>query len=305
MHPRTEDKAAQGFTEARTRELLFKACCETGLNPDGAKLLRHQTNAVYLLESDRTVVKIARPDYDIEHVKRTVDLTRWLLGQGFPTVPLCDIAQPVIADGSAVTFWRYLPQTYPISAADIAEPLRRLHKLPAPPLTAVPELPRLDAVSAIRYSIDREHILSEDDHGFLLERCESLKAVLNELRYERHPCLLHGDPQHGNALRDGLGTVLCDWESAVIGPSEWDLVTIEIHCRRFSHPPETYSAFCRIYGRDIREWDGFPWLRDLRELRMIATNARKSASNSRGAAEVRQRVAQLQLTGPAGRWSIL
>src|SRR5216683_1679473 len=140
MRPRTEDKAAQGFTQAHTRELLSVVCRKTGLNPEGAKLLRHQTNAVYRLEAERTVVKIARPDYDVEHVKRTVDLTRWLLDRKFPTVPLCDIAQPVIVDGSAVTFWRYLRQTLPISAADIAQPLRKLHELPPPPLEIVPEL---------------------------------------------------------------------------------------------------------------------------------------------------------------------
>src|SRR6266536_470784 len=280
MHQRTEDKAVQRFTPAHTLRLLSAACAETGLHPDGARLLRHQTNAVYLLERDQTVVKIARPDYNVEHVRRTVALTHWLVNQGFPTVPLRDIAQPVIVGGSAVTFWCYLPQSQPLSAADIAQALRTLHELPQPPSTNVPKLPDLNAIEAVQYSIDREQILSVDDHRFLLDRCNGLETELRTIRYGQPRRLLHGDPQHGNALWDGHRTVLCDWESAVVGPAEWDLVTIEIHCRRFGHPPETYREFCRIYGRDIREWEGFPVLRDLRELRMIATNARKSAPTS-------------------------
>jgi hypothetical protein len=86
--------------------------------------------------------------------------------------------------------------------------------------------------------------------------------------------------------------------------SEWDLVTVEIHCRRFEHPEATYREFCRIYGRDVREWSGYETMRDIRELRMIATNARKSASRSRPADEVHRRIGLLQHSED-GPWSIL
>lgn len=38
---------------------------------------------------------------------------------------------------------------------------------------------------------------------------------------------------------------------------------------------------------------------------MIATNARRSAPDSRGATEVRKRIVQLQTGDPADRWAIL
>ena len=304
MH--TENRAAyQTFTHERTREILKAACQRSGIECSDAELLRHQSNAVYLLRHAQIVVKIARPESAIEDIRRTVDLTRWLMELQFPTVPICDINQPLIVDGSAVTFWQYLPQKKPISAADIAAPLRMLHHLPMPPRTVVQELPQLDAISAIRYSLDRQGLLSDDERIFLLRRCAYLEAALTNVSYERADCLIHGDPQHRNTLWSGRQAVLCDWESACIGPVEWDLVTIEVHCRRFGHPPETYREFCRIYGRDIRAWEGFTAMRDVRELRMITTNARKSAPGSPSAAEVRRRIAELQEGAEDLAWSIL
>src|SRR5271165_226197 len=150
MHQFLRDDAIS-FTEERTREMLTIACRSVGIEPAEPKLLRHQTNAVYLIETAAVVVKIARPEYAIDDIRRTVDLTRWLVAQQFPTVPLCDVDQPAVIGGSAVTFWRYLPQQKPISAPDIAGPLRELHYLPKPPSAVVPTLPPLDAISAIRY----------------------------------------------------------------------------------------------------------------------------------------------------------
>lgn len=304
MQPHVKGKAAS-FTEERSRELLELACRSVGINPDNPKLLRHQTNGVYLIEREGVVAKVARPEDDIARIQRTVALTRWLAHNDFPTVPLYEVHQPAIIDGSAVTFWRYLPQRQAISAEDIAQPLRELHQLPQPPRSAVPALPALDAISAIRYSLSRERILSPVEQDFLASRCATLETAMAELRYEQPRCILHGDPQHGNALWNQGRAVLSDWESVVIGPAEWDLVTVEIHCRRFQYPPETYRGFCRIYGRDVREWDGYAVIRDVRELRMIATNARKSAPGSIGAGEVSRRVDQLKAGRQDSAWSIL
>jgi len=65
-----------------------------------------------------------------------------------------------------------------------------------------------------------------------------------------------------------------------------------------------FPQFCRRYGLDIREWPGYAWLRDLRELRMITTNARKSAPGSTTAAEVLRRIEALRADVPT-TWHIL
>jgi hypothetical protein len=293
---------ADSFTPEVTRGLLDELCRTVELDSTAATLLRHQTNAVYKLDRDAVIVKIARPDYSLEHIRTTVALTRWLMARDFPTVPLLDIVQPVMVQGMATTLWQYLPQYRPMLASDIAVPLRMLHELPLPPV----RLPEIEAVAAIRYSLDREHILTSDDHRFLMRRCDELSTSLADLRYDTPRCLIHGDPQHANALWGGDGPLLADWDSAAIGHKEWDLVTIEVHCRRFGHPMDQYLMFCDLYGGDIRDWPGYPVLRDVRELRMITTNARKSPPDSRGADEVRRRVAQLRAgTPPEARWYIL
>lgn len=120
------------------------------------------------------------------------------------------------------------------------------------------------------------------------------------------PRLIHRELQHRNTLWDNnvQGAVLSNWESAVFGPVQWDLVTIEVHCRRFGFGPDEYQQFCQLYGRDVREWPGYEAFRDLRELRMITTNARKSARGTPQAAEVHRRTAQLG-EDPNSRWFIL
>lgn len=289
------------FTPTYTRALLGQVCDRVGLNADDAQLLRHQTNAVYRLSSAPVVVKIARPDYSIADIQLTVDLTHWLVQMGFPTLRLVDIEQPIIINDSAVTIWPYLPQDQSVRTEELAKPLWDLHALPSPPL----KLPAIDAVAAIRYSLRAEEILSQTDHDFLVRECDHLEAALKDIQFTTVPRLIHGDPQHGNALRSEDGIVLCDWDSIAFGYPEWDLVTIEIHSRRFDHPEDGYNRFCQIYGRDIREWEGYQVLRDLRELRMITTNARKSPPGSRGALEVQDRVAQLRSGEREVIWSIL
>ena len=256
---------------------------------------------MYQLASVPIVVKIARPT--IGHVRQVVQLVRWLEQCDVPTVSLWNsIDQPLQVAGCAVTFWRYLPPTSPISAGDSAEPLSALHGIGAPPIT----VPMYAPLNAIRRSIDASRLLTIEDQKLLKDRCEALSSEADEVQYELPPGVIHGDPQHGNALWDVDfdRPVLCDWESATIGPPEWDLITVEVHCRRFNHPPQEYRDFHRRYGVDIRDWTSYTWLRDVRELRMISTNARKSLPGTAQAAEVLRRVAALRAQTSV-RWHIL
>jgi hypothetical protein len=90
-----------------------------------------------------------------------------------------------------------------------------------------------------------------------------------------------------------------------LAPLEWDLVTIEIHCRRFARPAREYLDFAAAYGAEVRHAEGYAAIRDLRELRMITTNARKAHRGSPAAREVERRIEQVRAGDLSGSWQIL
>jgi Phosphotransferase enzyme family len=292
-----------GFEESEMYDVLRRACAGAGLDGTGAELLRGHTNAVVRLRHAPIVVKIARRGTRPESVERTVDFVRWLMERDFPTVPLHPVPhQPALVDGHAVTFWTYLPQTSaPIAAVDLAEPLRLLHSLPAPPVP----LRRLDNLGAIRSSLAAIATLPPDELDFLTQQADRLQDALKTVDYLLPETVVQGDPQHRNALRDGSRTVLCDWDTVAVGNPEWDLATVEIHCRRFRYGAEHYRAFADAYGFDVTTWPGYSVLRDIRELRMITTNARKALHTPGTLSEVRQRIAGLREGAHGLPWNIL
>ncbi|MCO6006252.1 aminoglycoside phosphotransferase family protein [Actinoallomurus purpureus] len=252
---------------------------------------------------DPVVVKIARRGTRPSEVARTVQFVRWLMEQDFPTVPLYPVSdQPVVVDGHAVTFWTFLPQPdHPVSAAQIAAPLHALHSLPTPPFP----IRRVDNVAVIRRSLAATQSLPSHALRYLANRLDRLEAALATVRFNLPEGILQGDPQHRNALHLGDRAVLCDWDTFVWGHPEWDLVTIEIHCRRFGYGRQHYQAFSDAYGYDVTAWDGYPVLRDLREIRMIATNARKVIHAPQTAPEVTRRIEGLASENTALEWQIL
>ncbi|MEV0259489.1 phosphotransferase [Streptomyces sp. NPDC050732] len=295
--------APGGFDESELRHIVKHTCKAAELDGTNARLLRGHTNAVILLPDAAAVVKIARRGTLVTTVQRTTHFVRWLMDRGFPTVPLRPgPEQPLVVDGHAVTIWTYLPQPdRPVSAAQIAKPLFHLHNLPTPPV----ELPEHDNVRAIRKSIAAITSLPAATLRFLTDRVDRLEAELAEVEFFLPTGPLQGDPQHRNALHHGDEAVLCDWDTVAYGHPEWDLVTIEVHCRRFGYTPEHYKDFATAYGYDVTALAGYPILRDLRELRMITTNARKVHHAPESVYEVLRRVDGLGNEDPGMRWHIL
>ncbi|GAA4609266.1 hypothetical protein BJY16_007246 [Actinoplanes octamycinicus] len=290
------------FVEERTRPILDEVCLILDRSPAEAVLLRHHTNAVYAVGD--VVVKISPLSVPLERVRRVVDLVAWLQARDFLTVALHPgISQPIEVDGHAVTLWRRLDASVaqPITTGELGQLLRQLHALPLPP-AGVPTV--LDPINGIRRSVDASAILAPADQELLAHRLGELAPVW-AAAMPWDSGLIQSDPQVRNALRrdDGI-PVLADWDSASDGPRMWDVATVAVHCRRFgSHD---FDDFVTAYGRDPRGWDRFEDLCRLRELQMIATNARKSAPGSPAAAEVARRIAGLRADPHAVMtWNIL
>jgi Ser/Thr protein kinase RdoA (MazF antagonist) len=279
------------FVEQRTRPVLAKVCQQIGRSPEHAVLLRHHTNAVYAV--DDLVIKIAPPAISLDALRRVVELVRWLTEADFPTVHLtADLELPLTVDGYGVTVWERLDGAIarPVTTGELGELLRTLHALQIPPVP----LPQLDPIPGIRHSITVSTILTDTDRNLLAERSEGLASKLQGVRSPLGWGLIQSDPQVRNALRRRDGSaVLADWDGARIGDRIWDVATVAVHCRRFSTERD-FRAFVDAYGWDPRNWAEFEDLCRLRELQMIATNARKSLPGTPAAAEVLHRIAGLR-----------
>lgn len=293
------------FVEARTRPVLAEVCHRLGYSDSEAILLRHHTNAVYAVRD--VVIKIAPGDLSLERVRAVVAVVRWLSNRRFPTAELHPrLSQPFWVDGHAVTVWQRLDPAHrhPVTVSELGTLLRGLHALPVPPLP----LPVLRPIHNIERSVARSKILNGEEQDLLMGRLEVLAVGWEAMRFPHGMSLIQSDPQIRNALRRFDGTpVLADWDGAAIGPREWDIATIAVHCRRFDPPgPAALADFTAAYGWDATSWPGFEELCQLRELQMIATNARKSRPGTAAADEVHRRIRGLPDDG-AGllRWRIL
>lgn len=108
------------------------------------------------------------------------------------------------------------------------------------------------------YSSSRRSSLPPAAAQFIQDETNRLERELQEVRFTLGRGLIQGDPQHRNALHTANGgAVLCDWDTIAQGQPEWDLVTVEVHCRRFGYGRSHYQAFADTYGWDVTAWPGY------------------------------------------------
>ena len=297
---RQPQPARAADSHAAAASALRSSTERCGLDPRGAQLLRSFASAAYHLPAADAVARIApiaSPD-KAARLATSVNVTRWLADTGFPTVEPLLVDQPVIADGYAVTFWRYLPQESPAPGpADLARLLRKLHQMAPPPVP----LPGYRPLVSVRRAIESSHVIDEDERAWLSNRCDELLAAYDRLSFPLPAGVIHGDAWRGNLLRDGSRVVLADWDEVSTGPREIDLVPT-LQGTRFGLSEPERDAFIAAYGHDIRGWDGYSVLREIRELSTTTALLRDG-----NAIEVAQRELQVRLcsirTGNDQHWT--
>jgi aminoglycoside phosphotransferase (APT) family kinase protein len=116
--------------------------------------------------------------------------------------------------------------------------------------------------------------------------------------------VIHGDANVGNVLLDSEGDpVLIDLDSFSIGPREWDLIQTALFADRFGwHTEEEYRAFVEVYGYDIKRWDGYETLADMREVAMTVWLSKKAAGHVGAAAEAHKRITAMRTGGSRRDW---
>jgi aminoglycoside phosphotransferase (APT) family kinase protein len=296
------ETAGHELDEARAHALLKQACGIAGLDADGARLMRLGSNAVYHLATP-VVVRISRHDADMEEVRRSVAVARWLESVGYPAVRVIDVDQPVSIDGHAVTFWRSVSDDGDqyATVGEVAEVLARLHRLEAP---GTLHLPSLAPFANAAKRITNNTWLSAEDREFLVGQLTELQARYASLEFMLPQGVIHGDASIGNVLHDRNGEpVVIDLDGFAIGPREWDLALTAIYYDSFGwHTREEYETFARVYGFDIIQWPGYPVMRAVREFLMVTWVIQQAGDNQKAAAEARKRITALRTGASRKDW---
>jgi len=290
------------LTPDRAVALLRQGCAAVGLDPAGARLLRLGSNAVYRLSAP-VVVRLSRRGVDVERVRRTVAVARWLGSVDFPAVRALDVDQPVSVDEHLLTFWEPVSDDGDryASVGEVAEVLAGLHRL-TPPESL--HLPRLSPFQSADQRIESSTWLDDADRAFLVDRLAELRKRYAELAFVLPEGVIHGDASVGNVLRDRQDNpILIDLDGFAIGPREWDLALTAVYYDSFGwHTREEYETFVHVYGFDIMQWPGYRTIRDVREFLMVTWILQKAPESERIAAEVRKRIGALRTGASRKDW---
>lgn len=292
-------------------DALIIACRHNNLAADGAQLIHHYSNAVYLLPAVPAIARISR-GADPAALRATQTITDWLGRQGFGATTPLDGAELVEIDAAAVTFWTYYPQpdpsdTEPLTSQHLGELLSALHRTGQAP-AALAEWRPLESLSRAINSPDAREALSAQELSWLRQRIADIRAELAELTWPLGHGLIHGDAWAGNLLWDTtLGAqrpILGDWDSVCHGPREVDLIPTWHATIRYGRDEAWIRDFVAQYGYDLRDWAGYDLLLTMRDLAQLPGPLRRSA-NPPHAAALRQRLEAIRANDRASTWVAL
>jgi aminoglycoside phosphotransferase (APT) family kinase protein len=283
------------FGATTALDALVEASKAVGLDARDAELVRLGSNAVFRFRHASVVGRVAPSEARFESARHEVAVARWLAEAGVPAVRALNVTQPLVVQHRVVTFWESASDAVEYgSTVELGLLLRQLHGLTSPL-----ELPACDPIGR---ALNRLRNLDGEYVPFLVHRIEQLREPYSQLTFALPIGVIHGDANVGNVIRDRDGrAIFSDLESVSTGPREWDLVQTALFYERLGwHTLEEYRGLIDTYGFDIMSWSGYPVMRDLRELFMVAWLAEKTVSDTSLAAELAVRVRALQ-TGASRR----
>jgi aminoglycoside phosphotransferase (APT) family kinase protein len=274
-----------------TLRVLRLACAEAGLDAADAEPIRLGENAIFRLPRG-LVARIARTGQE-NAARNEITVARWMAVVGVPAVEAIDVAQPIVVEGRAVTFWREFFEQRHATIAEIAGALKQLHSRALPADLA---LPRLAPFVRLADRITEATVISDDDRDWLRLRLDQLRAAYDDLPAGLPSSVIHGDAWYGNVVStEDDRVIFVDLERCSVGPPEWDLVSTAVRYSSFGTLDlAEYQEFATSYGYDVLDWPGFEVLRDIRELRVTCYAAQRATENSAYGEEAAKRIASVR-----------
>jgi Ser/Thr protein kinase RdoA (MazF antagonist) len=293
--------ASTQFTIADAEATLDSACSYANLASAGAHLIRLGENALFRLADDLVVVRIARSAAVLRDAEKEVAVASWLRDSGLPVAEPLDLAQPILALGRPVTFWKLIDDSgAKATLADLAAILRSLHALPVPDSL---HLPAFEIFDRVANRIARTDHLADQNRDFLATRLDHLREAYTDLDFALPAGAIHGDAHQANLIRKPDGTIiLIDFERFAFGPPESDLAMTATEHLIGWHTDTDYRAFCDTYGFDVMQWSGFPVIRAINELKMTTWLMQNVGESDAIADEFRTRLASLHDDDAPRNW---
>ncbi|MFD3506750.1 phosphotransferase enzyme family protein [Nocardia sp. NPDC058666] len=274
-----------------TRSVLEEAATISGIDPDGAVLIRRGSNSIYRIGD--LIARIGTTGA-AEVAQQELRISQWLSHSGLPAVEAADVAIPmVVVDGRPVTWWKRIPDHRPSTPAELGAALQHLHDLAPPTAFALPDY---DPFLGIRQRIVVAGDLAVEDRNWLLAHHDSLLDHYMNLDPPAVRAVIHGDAWQGNVVvpSDGVPTIL-DLERVSMGRKEWDLVQIAADYVDFDRlSSHDYASFVDAYDCDVTAHGSFRLLANIQELRWTAFALSQSETNAKASEQVRHRLACLR-----------
>ncbi|TQN30278.1 phosphotransferase family enzyme [Haloactinospora alba] len=257
------------------------------------------TNASVLLPTEGIVLRITATD-NAQRLCQELDVAAWLNSAGVPAVRPAR-STPVKVAGWLVSLWHEVAEPRMATSAELGGALCRLHSLAAPEQV---DLPPLEPLRGVEQYLQAATGISAGSRSYLTTRLEELRHAFQNLQPALPPGPVHGDAHRKNFAHTPSGEIVAmDLERVSTGPREWDLVVAAVYRDLEWYTASEYAAFVRAYGYDVRDWDGYDTLADIRRLRMTAWLSARTGREPRLTAEAEHRIATLRTRPQQFDWT--
>jgi aminoglycoside phosphotransferase (APT) family kinase protein len=196
-------------------------------------------------------------------LRRELAVVRHLSENSAPVVTPCTRypAGPHVQARFTMTLWRFVKHA-PLDCDDAAQvasaaqALRAVHRALADfPDDLPPYTHKIDECAALLVDESRLTALADADRAFLSGIHTRLAASLGSFQLEAVP--IHGDAHAGNVFMTDGGALWTDFESACLGPPEWDagFLPALAEPRPIDREPHELLADLRSFCVSVWCWD--------------------------------------------------